>query len=220
MVRTKVLLVDEQQIMREGLRALLHGRGDVEVIGEADGGRAAISKTRDLSPDVVVMDSVMRDMDCTDFARQIKHLRPETRLLVLSGNNSAESGLSVLRAGADGYVPKHAASSELVSAIAAVRRGDSYVPQTLAVALIRQCRQVQTGQTNSLTESQNEILRLIVDGKTSIQIADILGLSLVSVKTERRKIMRKVRVRNLIELVRFGLRQGIGLERRDSEAVA
>jgi len=212
MVRTRILLVDEQPIMREGLRALLRQSQGLEVVGEAGGGEAAMHMIRDLSPDVVVMDVLQTDMDGAETTRRIKRESPTTKVLALGGNDNPEKGLSALKAGADGYLTKQAGGVDLVSAIGAIRRGESYVCQSLAAALIRECREASAPPTRELSDRQRHILKLIVAGQTSPQIAGNTGLRLVDVKTERRKLMRQLKVRNLIQLVKFGMRHGIGIE--------
>ena len=136
MNKIKVLLVDDHAIMRDGIRALLSLHDDIKIVGEASEGQEAIEKTQDLSPDVVVMDVAMPDMDGIEATRRIRKQSPKVKVIVLTQYDNKEYVLSAIKAGAAGYVPKRALGSELVSAVRAVNRGESFLYPSAAAALI------------------------------------------------------------------------------------
>ena len=211
MDKIKVLLVDDHAIMRDGIRALLSLHDDIEIVGEASEGQEAIEKTQDLSPDVVVMDVAMPDMDGLEATRRIKKQSPKVKVIILTQYDNKEYILSAIKAGAAGYVPKRALGSELVSAIRAVNRGESFLYPSAAAALIDDYRrQAKTADPyDQLTPREREILKLIAEGHTSREIADTLFISLKTVYGHRTKIMEKLGLRNRTELFKFAVRKGL-----------
>jgi len=168
MDRIKILLVDDHAIMRDGIRALLSLHDDIEIVGEASEGKEAIDKAQEFAPDVIVMDIAMPGMDGLEATRRIRKRSPAAKVIVLTQYDNKEYVLSVIKAGAAGYVPKRALGSELVSAIRAVCRGDSFLYPSAATALIEGYRQQAEGEPyDRLTEREREILKLIDDDHTS-----------------------------------------------------
>jgi DNA-binding NarL/FixJ family response regulator len=211
MDKIKVLLVDDHAIMRDGIRALLGLHDDIEIIGEALEGQEAIEKTRDLSPDVIVMDVAMPGMDGLEATRRIKKQSPKVKVIILTQYDNKEYILSAIKAGAVGYVPKRALGSELVSAIRAVYRGESFLYPSAATVLIDDYRlQAKTTEPyDRLTPREREILKLIAEGHTTREIADTLFISLKTVIGHRAKIMEKLGLRNRTELFKFAVRKGL-----------
>ena len=211
MDKIKVLLVDDHAIMRDGIRALLGLHDDIEIIGEASEGQEAIEKTRDLSPDVIVMDVAMPGMDGLEATRRIKKQSPKVKVIILTQYDNKEYILSAIKAGAVGYVPKRALGSELVSAIRAVYRGESFLYPSAATVLIDDYRlQAKTTEPyDRLTPREREILKLIAEGHTTREIADTLFISLKTVIGHRAKIMEKLGLRNRTELFKFAVRKGL-----------
>ena len=211
MNKIKVLLVDDHAIMRDGIRALLSLHDDIKIVGEASEGQEAIEKTQDLSPDVVVMDVAMPDMDGIEATRRIRKQSPKVKVIVLTQYDNKEYILSAIKAGAAGYVPKRALGSELVSAVRAVNRGESFLYPSAAAALIDDYRrQAKTAEPyDQLTPREREILKLIAEGHTSREIADTLFISLKTVYGHRTKIMEKLGLRNRTELFKFAVRKGL-----------
>ena len=174
MNKIKVLLVDDHAIMRDGIRAILSLHDDIDIVGEASEGQEAIEKTRELSPDVVIMDVAMPDMDGIEATRRIRKESPNVKVIMLTQYDNKEYVLSAIKAGAAGYVPKRALGSELVSAVRAVNRGESFLYPSAAAALIDDYRrQAKTADPyEQLTPREREILKLIAEGHTSREIAD------------------------------------------------
>ncbi len=210
MGKIKVLVVDDHAIMRDGIRALVGLHDDIEIVGEASEGKEAIGKTRELVPDVIVMDIAMPGMDGLEATRRIRKKNPAVKVLVLTQYDNREYILSAIKAGAAGYVPKRALGSELVLAIRAVHQGDSFLYPSAAAALIDDYRQQVGGEPyDRLTGREREILKLIADGHTSREIADLLSISSKTVISHRTKMMEKLDLHNRTELIKYAMRKGL-----------
>lgn len=215
----RILLADDHDILRQGLKMLLGLQEDVEVIGEARTGREAIHKTRELAPDVVVMDITMPDIDGLEACKHIRQEHPGTQVLILTMHESEEYFLSALRAGAAGYLVKKAAPTELHMAILAVAGGGAFLYPGLAKALVRtfvegekaasQSRQESAPQLDALTPRELEVLKLVAEGYTNQEIADRLVLSIKTVQAHRANIMTKLGLQDITQLVRFAIRYGL-----------
>ena len=210
MDKIKILVVDDHAIMRDGIRALLSLNDDFEIVGEASEGKEAIEGARELMPDVVVMDIAMPGMDGLEATRRIRKKNPAVKILILTQYDNREYILSAIKAGASGYVPKRALGSELVSAIRAIYKGDSFLYPSVAAALIDEYRQQAEGDPyDRLTAREREILKLIADGHTSREIANMLFISLKTVQGHRMKIMAKLNLHNRTELIKYAMRKGL-----------
>jgi DNA-binding NarL/FixJ family response regulator len=197
--------------MREGIRALLGIHDNIEVIGEASEGKEAVEKAQELMPDMVIMDIAMPGMDGLEATRRIRKKNEKIKVLILTQHDNKEYILSVIKAGASGYVPKRALGSELVSAIRAVQQGDSFLYPSAAAALIEDYLQ-QAGEGDpydQLTAREREILKLIAEGHTSRAIADMLVVSQKTVMGHRAKIMEKLDLHNRTELIKYAVRKGL-----------
>jgi DNA-binding NarL/FixJ family response regulator len=210
MRKIKVLLVDDHAILRDGIRALLDLKDDLEIVGEASEGKEAVEKAKELAPDVVVMDIAMPGIDGLEATRRIKKKYPQIQVLVLTQHDDKEYVLSAIKAGASGYVPKRALGSELVSAIRAVQKGESFLYPSAAAALIEKYReQAEVEPYDHLTSREREVLTLIAEGQTSRQIAEKLFVSIKTVQGHRTKIMEKLDIHNRAELVKYAVRKGL-----------
>ena len=210
MQKIKILVVDDHAIMRDGIRALLDLHDDLELVGEASEGNEVIEKVRELSPDVIVMDIAMPGMDGLEATRRITRKNPSVKVLVLTQHDNKEYVLSAIKSGAAGYVPKKALGSELVSAIRAVYQGDSFLYPSAAAVLIEGYRkQAEVEPYDSLTSREREILKLIADGNTSREIAEMLFISLKTVLGHRTKVMEKLDLHNRTELIKYAMRKGL-----------
>lgn len=209
MDKIKILVADDHTIMREGIRALLSNYDDIELVGETSDGKESIEKAQILAPDVIVMDIAMPGMDGLEATRRITKKNPGIKVLVLTQYDNREYVLSSIKAGAAGYLPKKAVGSELVSAIRALHRGDSFLPPQAAKALIDRYRQQaeEAEPYNRLTAKEREILNLIAEGHTSRKIADILSISLHTVLNHLTKIMGKLDIHNRTKLIKYALRK-------------
>ncbi len=210
MSKIRVLLVDDHAIMRDGISALLDLQDDIEIVGEASEGKEAIEKARELVPDVVVMDISMPEMDGLEATRRIKKKNPSVKVLVLTQHDNREYILSTIKSGSDGYLPKRALGSELVAAIRAIHQGHSFLYPTAAGILLEDYRrQVEKEPYDRLTEREREVFRLIADGHTSREIADMLFISLKTIHNHRAKIMEKLNIHNKSELIKYAILKGL-----------
>jgi DNA-binding NarL/FixJ family response regulator len=209
--KIKVLIVDDHTVLRDGIKALLSLQDDIEIIGEASEGKEAIEKVRELEPDVVIMDIAMPGMDGLEATRRIRKKNRNVKILVLSQYDNKEYILSGIKAGTSGYLPKRALSSELVSAIRSVYRGESFLYPSAATALIEDYLNQPAAEDpyERLTAREREILKLIAEGHTSREIAEMLFLSLKTVLGHRAKIMEKLDLHNRTELIKFAMRKGL-----------
>ena len=214
MQKIRVLVVDDHTIVRDGIRALLGLAGDIEVVGEAENGREALDRVRELVPDVVLMDVAMPTMDGLEATRRIHREFPQTKVLALTQYDDREYVFSVVEAGAQGFISKTAASSEVVSGIRAVHRGDSFLSPSVARLLVEHYREgaaVRKSQDpyGQLTDREREILKLLAEGYTGQEIADMLVISPKTVEGHKTNLMSKLDIHNRIDLVKYALRKGI-----------
>ena len=211
MDKIKIMVADDHAILRDGIRALLELHEDIEIIGEASDGNEAIEKARELMPDLIIMDIAMPGMDGLEATRRIRKRNPKAKVLMLTQHDNREYILPAIKAGASGYVPKRALGSELVSAIRAVQRGESFLYPSAATALIQDYLQQSKEEEpyDRLTAREREILKLIADGHPSRKIAEMLGLSIKTVLGHRAKTMEKLNLHNRTELIKYAMRKGL-----------
>jgi two-component system, NarL family, response regulator NreC len=209
-----LLMVDDHEIVRAGLRMLLQAQPDMQIVGEAEDGRAAIAKAKELEPNVVLMDISLPDIDGFEATRQIKRALPSTAILALTMHESDEYFFKMLDAGASGYVPKKAAPTDLVSAIRVVHEGGVFLYPSVAKALVRDYmgRVAEGGEREAfdgLTDREQEVLKLIADGLPNQDIADKLTISVKTVERHRANIMAKLNLHSRTELVKYAIRKGL-----------
>lgn len=214
MRRIRVLLADDHTILREGVKGLLEKAEDMEVVGEAADGSEAVAKAQHLSPDVMLMDITMPGMNGLEATRQIKALKPEIKVLILTMHESNQYISQFLRSGASGYVLKDTAASELVGAIRAVYEGNAFLYPSIARKLLEEYLQkVESGEESEsfdgLTEREQEILKMVAEGRTNKEIADTLSLSIRTVQAHRANLMGKLHMHDRTELVRYAIRKGL-----------
>jgi DNA-binding NarL/FixJ family response regulator len=204
----RVLLVDDHSILREGLRALLSYYPDIEVVGEAEDGEQAVACVQSLSPDVVLMDIAMPGMSGLEATRRIHQEYPHVNVLILTQYEDETYVLPLLQAGASGYVPKRALGADLTNAIRLVAKGGSFLYPPIATQTLQQLSE-NTSISSVLTQREREILRYVVKGKTSSQIAVEMKISIKTVEWHRNNIMHKLQVESIAELVRYALQHGL-----------
>jgi len=213
MQKIRVLVVDDHTILRDGICALLALAGDIEVAGEAANGGEALKMVKELEPNVVLMDISMPIMDGLEATRRISREFPRTRVLVLTQYDDKEYVFPVIEAGASGFISKLAASSELVTGIRSVFRGDSYLSPSVARLLVEDYQHsgARAGHDpyEQLTDRERDVLKLVVEDHTTQEIADILVLSPKTVEGHRTNLLAKLGIRNRTELVKYALRKGI-----------
>jgi DNA-binding NarL/FixJ family response regulator len=206
-----VFLVDDHRVLRDGLRILLESQDDIKVVGEAEDGNKAIEGITDLKPNVTVMDITMPELNGIEAAQVIHETLPETGIVILSIHSDLEHIFRALQAGAQGYLLKESAGSEVISAVRAVYLGRRYLSPTIRDTVMEaylQNHQIQS-PLQLLSMREKEVLQLTVEGHSSAAIAERLGLSPKTIETYRSRLMGKLGVRDLPELVRFAIKHGI-----------
>ncbi|MBI2165339.1 MAG: response regulator transcription factor [Chloroflexi bacterium] len=213
--KIRVLIADDHAVVRDGIRRILKDEAEVEVAGEARDGREAVAKALELDPDVVIMDISMPDMNGLEAARQIRARSETIRVLGLTVHESPDYFFSMLEAGAAGYLlKKDATSVELMTAIRSVHQEGVYLHPTVSKWLIQD--RLSRGSLSSgkrvieeLTVRENEVLRLVAEGRSNQEIADILHLSPATVQTHRANIMQKLGLHSRVDLVKYALSRGL-----------
>jgi len=212
-MKTKILLVDDHKILRDGIRSLVKGYDDIEVIGEAPDGKTALQMVKDLLPDLVVMDISMPDMNGIDATRKIRNEHPDIKVIALSMHHDKQFVSEIFRAGASGYLIKDSAFDELDHAIRVVMSGKTYInPQIASLVVESLVSQSSTPHPQSfalLTDREREVLQLIAEGRSTKQIAFDLSVSSKTVESHRRQVMGKLNIRSVAELTKFAIREGL-----------
>lgn len=214
MQKIRVLVVDDHTIVRDGVRALLALAGDVEVVGEAANGREAIEMVRQLAPDVVLMDIAMPILGGLEATRRIRKEFPTVRVLVLTQYDDREYVFPLIEAGASGFLSKTAASSELTAAIRHVYQGESYLSPSVAKLMVEERQQEAAVRDRSdpydqLTDREREVLKLVAEGYTTQEIADMLVISPKTVEGHKSSLMNKLNIHNRLDLFKYALRRGL-----------
>ncbi len=207
----KVVLADDHAMMRDGLRAVLEKAG-IEVVGEASNGREAIAVTTRLRPDVVILDIAMPELNGMDAARRLTADVPGIKILALSMNSDRRYVVAMLEAGASGYLLKNAASAELLDALNALSRGQTYLSPAIAgsvVDLALHKASVRPAAGRPLSTREREVLQLLAEGNSSKEIAAALSIAVPTVETHRRQIMEKLGLRSVAELTKYAIREGL-----------
>jgi two-component system, NarL family, response regulator NreC len=210
----RLVLVDDHVVVRSGLRMLLDGISDIEIIGEAGTAQQAFEVVKVLRPDVVLMDIGLPDSSGIDAARAIKERYPATAIVALTIHEDEEYFFKMLDAGASGYVPKRAAPEELITAIRAAAEGEVYLYPSMAKLLVRgylsQDLPASTDiAVDGLTSREQEVLQHLADGASNDEIAEVLHISPKTVARHRENIMRKLNLHSRTELVKYAIRKGI-----------
>jgi len=212
-VAIKILIADDHKIMRDGLSSLLKKQPDMEVVGEAENGRTAVREAIALSPDVVIMDASMPELNGIDATHQILSHRPDTKILALSMYYDKQYVTNMLKAGASGYLIKDCAFDQLIQAIRTVVANHMYLsPKITAIVVgdyLNQVSQISKPQSSSLLPRERELLQLIAEGKTTKEIAERFFVSVKTIETHRRKIMKKLEVESVAELTKIAVQQGL-----------
>lgn len=210
----RVFLADDHAVIRDGLRMLLEAQGDVTVIGDAADGRQAVQQASRLCPDVIVLDIAMPELNGLEAMRQIRQNCPTTQVVMLSMHSTSEHIYRAFAAGASGYLLKESAGAEVVDAVRAVYAGRRYASRQIDLSQIDAMLNVPSAaQPKSplerLSAREREILQLVVEGKSSVEIGRILAVSPKTVETYRSRLMQKLGVSDLAGLIRFALEHGL-----------
>lgn len=202
----RVLLADDHRVITDGLRSLIESHGDLRVVGVATTGVEAVRRALDASPDVVVMDQAMPEMNGTEAAQVIRERREKTRVIILSMHANVEHVQRALRSGASGYVLKSAAGEDLVEAIRTVQAGRRYLSTPLADKLLERMIDAPEDPLSLLSARERQVLKMLAEGHSIVRIAGKLSLSRKTVETYRERTMEKLGRRNLPALVKFALK--------------
>jgi DNA-binding NarL/FixJ family response regulator len=188
---------------------ILAAQPDMEIVGEAGNGREALDLAGQLQPDVIVMDVAMPELNGIEATRRVADLSPRSRVLALSMHKDSVYVREILRAGARGYLLKDAISSDLLAAVRAIARGEGYLSPGVSDAVLNDYRRHVTDPIDLLSSREREVLQMIAEGKTNKEIATVLNLSVYTVDAHRGRIMEKLNVHSVTDLVRFAVRSGL-----------
>jgi DNA-binding NarL/FixJ family response regulator len=211
----RILLADDHELVRRGVRSLLHAQPHWRVVGEAKNGSEAVMKARKLKPDIAILDIGMPEMDGLEATRQIQNAAPRSRVLVLTMHESDQMVQRVLEAGAGGYVLKSDMAGQLVKAVRSVSRGKRFLTQRVSeIVLLGFLRAKKESSKDEQpqpapTPREAEIIRLLAEGKSNKQIAAQLGITARTVETHRANIMSKLGLHSISELIHYALRRGM-----------
>lgn len=209
----RILLADDHRVVREGLRFLIEKQSGMKVVAEAEDGRTTVQLTRKLSPTLVIMDITMPGLNGMEATREILSEAPGVKVIALSMHSDKRFVAGMLNTGASGYLTKDCAFEELISAILTVVAGQTYLsPQVTSIVVEEHGRHLSVADSSVfslLTAREREVLQLIAKGKTTKEIASILGVSVKTVETHRQHIVKKLGLRSVAELTRYALREGL-----------
>jgi two-component system response regulator NreC len=214
MEKIRLLLVDDHDVVRTGLRMLLEGQPDIDIVGEADTGQKALAMAREIQPDVIVMDITLPDISGIEVTRRLNSAHPDISVVALTIHDDEQYFFEMLQAGASGYVPKRAAPEDLITAIRTAYADEVYIFPSLAKLLVADFVGQKSVDTESqpaeiLTPREQEVLELLAEDHTNEEIAAILVISKHTVARHRENLMRKLNLHNRSELVKYAIRKGI-----------
>jgi len=212
-MKIKVLLADDHSMMRGGLRMLLEQHAELSVVGEAEDGRETVRLANKLSPDVVVMDIAMPDMNGIEATRKILADRPGAKVIALSMHSDRHFVSEMLKAGATAYLLKQCAVDELITAIKTVLKNQTYLSPCISGVVVdnfvRNTAKSGPSAFSHLTDREREVLQLMAEGKSSKEIANQLNLSIKTIETHRMKVMEKLNIHTVAELTKYAIREGL-----------
>ena len=209
----RILLADDHKIVFDSLRSLLDRQPDMQVVGGAEDGRLAVAQVHELKPDVVIMDVTMPNLNGIEATRQITSQYPETKVVALSMHSDKQFVTGILSAGASGYLTKNCSFDELVKAVRLVAENKKYLCPDVTSIVIEESLSALSHEASSsldlLSTREREIMQLLAEGKTIKEIAEQLFLSIKTIYTHRNQIMKKLQVKNMAELTKLALRDGL-----------
>ena len=210
----RVFLADDHAVVRDGLRFILENQGDISVVGEAADGRMTVREVQRLRPDVVIMDIAMPELNGIEATQQVRDACPSTQVVILSMHASVEHIFRALQAGARGYLLKESAGKEVVEAVRAVSTSRRYLSEGISETILDEFTRTDRAAhgkspLESLSTREREILQLVVEGKSSAEIAEVLRISPKTVETYRSRLMQKLGLSDLPSLVKFAIQHGL-----------
>lgn len=207
--KTRILLADDHAVVRSGFRRIMDAQPDMEVVGEAANGKQAVEMSGKLNPDVAILDVTMPDLNGIEAARQISKLTPRVKILALSMQRDPVYVREMLRAGARGYLLKEGDEAQLLSAVRAVAQGKGWLSPDVSEGVLDDYRKHVTHPIDLLSPREREVLQQIAESKTNKEIAASLNISVYTVEAHRGRIMEKLNLHSVSELVRFAMRNGL-----------
>lgn len=212
-MKIRIIIADDHAIVRNGLRSLIEHELDMEVIAEADNGRDAVRIALELEPDVVIMDIAMPDLNGIEATRQIITALPRIKIIALSMHADKRYVMEMLKAGASGYILKDNAYEELARAIRTVLKNHTYLSPQVTETVIGDYVQLALAANGSvfslLSAREREVLQLLAEGSSTVQIADCLSIGVKTVETYRQHIIEKLEIRSIAELTKYAIREGL-----------
>jgi DNA-binding NarL/FixJ family response regulator len=212
-MKIRIMIADDHEIVRNGLRSLIEKELDMEVIAEAGNGRDAVRIALELAPDVVIMDIAMPDLNGIEAARQIIAALPRIKVIALSMHADKRYVMEMLKAGASGYILKDSAFEELACAIRTTLKNRTYLSPSITEIVIGDYVQLALASNDTafslLSSREREVLQLLAEGKSTAQIAESLGISVKTVETYRQHIIEKLDIRSVAELTKYAIREGL-----------
>lgn len=207
--KTRILLVDDHHLVRRGFRLILSQHPDLDVVGESSNGHQALEMAVQLKPDVIVLDIAMPGCNGVEATRLLRQNCPGSAILILSMHKDAPYVRETLRAGAKGYLLKDSIDSDLARAVLAVARGEAFLSPAISATVLADYEKHVTDPLDQITPRERELLQLLAEGKTSKDIAAELDISVYTVDAHRSRIMKKLQLRTIGELVRFAIERGL-----------
>lgn len=207
--KIRVVLADDHALVRQGFRLLLARHPDIEVVGEAASGKQAVALCVELNPTVVILDIAMPEMNGVEAARQIRQNAPATNILALTMHKDAVYLREILRAGAKGYLLKDSIDRDLIEAVRAVARGDGFLSPAVSATVLEDYQKHVTDPLEHITNRERQVLQMLAQGRTSKDIAAELEISVYTVDAHRSRIMKKLGLRTIGDVVRFALQNGL-----------
>ncbi len=209
----KILIADDHGIIRQGLHTLLEQQSDIEVVGEAEDGRKAVVLVRELTPDIVIMDITMPNLNGVDATRRIVEEFPKVKVIALSIHSNKRFVADMLKAGASGYILKECLFDEVVQGIRTVAGGNIYLSPRITDVVVDDYRgrlsKTADAPPSILTNREHEVLQLLAEGKSTKQIALELHVSVKTIEANRRQIMEKLNIHSVAELTKYAVREGL-----------
>jgi len=204
----RIIIADDHKIVRDGLSGLIRTQNDMEIIGEADNGMTAVKLASELSPDIVIMDVSMPDLNGIEATRKIVSAVPNANIIALSMHSDRRFVLGMLEAGVKGYVIKDSAFAELAGAIRAVSANKSYLSPGITDIVVNAYARDGEVKGNALSNREREILQLLAEGRSVKKISELIHISIKTVETHRRNIKTKLDIKNSVDLIRYALKEG------------
>ncbi len=212
MEKIKIILVDDHQMFRDGVKSVLADEENIEIIGEVGAAKDLYDLLKSNTPDLIITDISMPDISGIEIAHYVSENYPEIKILILSMHSNEEFISKALSVGANGYLPKDTSMSELLEAIHVIYKGDNYfnknISDTILKSIINKSKQ-ENAEQNALTKREKEVIKLVVDGLTNKEIADKLFISIRTVDSHKNNIMQKLNLKSSVELVKYAIKNNL-----------